>query len=182
MMNYLLVLKIVLFFLSSCTCWAQDLVTDFITAQARSKTIYLEHGGPSHWLGLHFDSRFSKGEMEGLGARVGISGVGSAEFLNEFSSLIFPIEINYVIGANRNAMVCGSGLLPAFTLFSDQQDQRVAFDQEGFAIEGLYFATAYRFQSLDRGVSFQISWTPIYYFSSGFNPYSLAIAIGIGFK
>lgn len=71
------------------------------------KNIYAEFLGSHFLLGVNFDMRFKKNQLDGIGFRAGIGGFHASQTGNlnnyELNMLTFPIEFNHLIGKNRSS-------------------------------------------------------------------------------
>lgn len=170
--------------LSCCGLLAQAPVTPD-PAGAYHKNIYLEGLGAPIVLGINFDMRFEKGRMDGAGFRAGL---GGGAWLGEPGTregmLIFPLEVNYLVGPGRHAFVAGAGLLPVYSWLSYGvlKHRFDAFTGDGFGVAGGFLTVGYRYQPLGRGLMFQLHWSPLITRGSGFQPGWGGIGVGMGFK
>ncbi len=178
--------------LLTCLSFVVALLSGYaLTAQAADpattyhKNIYLEGLGAPIVLGINFDMRFEKGRMDGAGFRAGI---GGGAWLDEPGTkegmLIFPLEINYLVGPGRHAIVTGAGVLPVYSWLS-YGVLKSRFDDfvgNGFGWAGGFFTVGYRYQPRGRGLMLQVHWSPLVTRSAGFQPGWGGIGVGMGFK
>jgi hypothetical protein len=114
----------------------------------RSKIAYLELGGNGIFYSLNYDTRFSN-TNNGLGGRLGVSFYGN-------DGIVFPLQLNYVIGNKNHGLEIGAGIYTYFhtkTPFND-----VVFPSG---------VVAYRYQPTDKHFSFRAGWMPTFAKGSG---------------
>ncbi|MFN0200758.1 MAG: hypothetical protein ACKVTZ_04530 [Bacteroidia bacterium] len=125
----------------------------------RAHVIYAEALGSSMIYSLNYDMRFGQ-QHNGLGFRIGFSRLS-----RNGSSNNIPLQINYLLGQKQHLLEVGLGVLRL-----QQQDGAGAKSQFTFPNATLM----YRFQPLEKGISFRIGWTPIYIRSSQTNAYDFS--------
>jgi len=154
----------------------------------RHKNIYVEFLGSSLIAGINFDMRLNKGRRDGIGFRAGIGGLSVSAKTSggknaDATVLVFPMEINHLIGKNRSSFITGIGILPMYANISaDINISGNKFnDIKGIGFGGTYLAIGYRFQPRKNGFMFQINWNPV--LSAGkLSPSWFGISLGYGFK
>lgn len=172
-----------LFFTPSAS--AQKPVPDF---SGFHKNIYVEFFGSNLLMGVNYDQRLRRGQMDGIGFRAGIGGFsakGTDQGNNIGAGIVtFPLEFNHVLGKRRSALVTGIGLLPVYATASVNgpiTNNEVVID-EGFGLVGGFLNIGYRAQPLRNGIVFQAQWNPMILRGSGFHTGWFGLGIGVGFK
>ncbi|MCB0642479.1 MAG: hypothetical protein KDC44_12605, partial [Phaeodactylibacter sp.] len=174
-----------LFFFYVPTASAQKPVPQF---SGFHKNIYVEFFGSNLLMGVNYDQRLHRGQMDGIGFRAGIGGFsaqGSDQGTDIGAGIVtFPLEFNHVLGKRRSSLITGVGLLPIYATASAKgpltNDQVII--AEGFGLVGGFLNIGYRAQPLRNGVVFQFQWNPMILRGSGFNPGWFGLGIGVGFK
>lgn len=114
------------------------------------KFVFAEVLGSGLLASANFDMRFKKDARDGFGARVGYTNTG---FLGDDEWVsAFPLGINYLYGKGR------SGLLLGFTTtFPIIKDNASDYKSTVYAPE-----LGYRFRPKTHGISFQVTWAPLF--------------------
>lgn len=149
------------------------------------KNIYGEFLGSSLLLGVNYDMRLNKGQMDGIGFRAGIGGLSLSSTEQNTTSRIgvvtFPLEFNHLVGKRSSSFLSGVGLLPTYATASTNGSGGYS-TEEGFGLIGGFLSLGYRFQPKKTGLMFQVNWNPLILRGSGFNPGWIGVGVGIGFK
>jgi hypothetical protein len=124
--------------------FALFLLSSILVFAQRSKIIYAELGGNAITYSLNFDTRFSK-TNDGLGVRF-----GACFFRND--ALVFPLQLNYVIGKNDHGLELGAGIYPLISLIKSTENV--------FAPSA---AVMSRYQPTDKHFSLRVGWTPTFF-------------------
>ncbi len=164
-------------------------VNTSLNAQEASRTyhknIYVELLGSSLLAGANFDMRLRSNRIDGIGFRAGIGGLPSSMF--KYSSLdvgvvTFPLELNNVVGKNRNSFISGIGILPAYATASGTHNGDL-IQEDGFGLLGGFFNLGYRLQpKRNGGFMMQATWNPIILNGHGLRLGWIGLGFGIGFK
>jgi hypothetical protein len=130
-----------------------------------TQSVYFELGGPGI-ASINYDMRF-KGPA-GIGARVGIGGVGS----NGDAIIYVPVGLNYLLGKDeRHYFEIGAGYTP---VIGNVDGDSVLSDSFGHLLFG------YRLQPINGGFSFRAFLCPV--FGGGyFVPYYAGLSLGYAF-
>ncbi|HPR60878.1 MAG TPA: hypothetical protein PLF35_08030 [Prolixibacteraceae bacterium] len=183
-MNRIIFTSILLFFFCS-QLFAQ---TDSLQFNSYHKNIYAELFG-SHLIGgVNFDMRLNKGQMDGIGFRVGVGGINVSASTPEINASLglvtFPIEFNYLYGKKRSFLLTGIGILPLYAAISGSGEvtNNEYINEEGFAVTGGFLTIGYRFQPKNSGIMFQANWNPMFLRNSGFFSSWFGLGLGFGFK
>ncbi len=154
----------------------------------RHKNIYVEFLGSHILLGVNFDMRLNKGQMDGIGLRGGIGGlhvsVEDGDDEADLGLVTFPLEFNHLIGKRRSSFETGIGILPAYATISGEGEftDYEYIEAEGFGIAGAFLTLGYRLQPLNNGFMLQINWNPLILRNSGFRVGWFGLSLGMGFK
>ena len=117
----------------------------------KRKAIYAELLGSGIFASINYDFRFWP-ENDGLGMRIGISGAPSV--------IIFPVEINDLIGKKRFAFEYGIGLTAA--IFTSSVSANLTFNNDSQKFGVIAFGKAgFRFTPKDNGLFFNLNWNPL---------------------
>lgn len=88
---------------------AQETVT-----QERDKSLYLEIGGPSNFVGLNYEAKFKPGSAWGYRVGLAFAYAASSDYLfNNYNSArawTVPMGVNYLIGRKRSKLELGAGI------------------------------------------------------------------------
>jgi hypothetical protein len=117
------------------------LSSNLVFAQ-RSKIIYAELGGNALIYSLNFDTRFAH-TNDGLGLKLGVS-------FYRTDAVVFPVQLNYVIGKKNHAAELGAGIFPLISLTNNGN------------VFAPSIAVVYRYQPTDNHFSFRVGWTPTF--------------------
>ncbi len=138
----------------------------------RQKFVFVEALGGVLLASANFDLRFKNDARDGFGARIGYTNTG---FLGDDEWIsAFPLGINYLYGKGR------SGLLLGFTTtFAIIPDNTTAWDYRSavYAPE-----VGYRFRPMERGVGFQVTWTPLFNTMDGTKAAWFGVGVGYAWK
>ena len=135
------------------------------------KFVFIEGGGSGVLLNANFDMRLKKESREGLGFKVGF---GNTFYLEDGSATTFPIGINYVIGKNKSGLLLGVN--STFSVFGEGTKK---FDTKSFVPS---LEIGYRFRPIEKGFSFQITYTPLFNTVDGTMPIFGGIGLGYSWK
>lgn len=154
----------------------------------RHKNIYIQLRGDNQYRGIHYDQRFKRGQLHGLGFRAGIGSTGLPTLFRNRNTVLpglttFPVGLNLVGGPGPGSFVAEGGLLPGFATsrFVDSENNIQLGAAEGFNLLGTYGKLGYRYQPVKTGVFVEIHYTHTYFQtqqSYGF----IGISLGVGFK
>ena len=152
------------------------------------RNVYIELLGSSVLTGVHYDQRFKRGQMNGLGFRAGVGGLsvrGTGDNGEEvsFGMAVFPMEVNVTTGRRRSGFVAGAGLLPAYATGSVRETNGNGnfAAVEGVGLLGGFLNLGYRLQPLRSGLFLQFSYNPMILRGSGYNQW-FGLSLGVGFK
>jgi len=183
MKNSILIISTLLFLCTSV--FAQRGSDSFTSGHHKSITVGVFNANLTQ--GLNFDMRFQKNRLDGLGFKVGVGGFAIRRFtrFNRVERGLFsiPLELNYVVGKRRHGLVVGAGALPVYASLDNTE---LRFNNQDLSIDGLEILGAfgtlgYRYQPLNKGITFQINYNPVVTQDHGI--YSqFGFQIGIGFK
>jgi hypothetical protein len=123
---------------------ALSLLSANLVFAQRSKIIYAELGGNAITYSLNMDTRFAK-TNDGVGVRVG------ACFFRK-DALVFPVQLNYVIGKKDHGLELGAGIYPLISLIKSTEN-----------VYAPSAAVVYRYQPTDKHFSLRVGWTPTFY-------------------
>ena len=144
-------------------------------AQQAAKAVYVELGGAG-LASVNYDMRLMKKE-DGIGFRVGLGGFAVSDGYNDnrTSVLLFPVEVNYLLGKDqKNYFEIGAGA----TFVSLKDTYSGNKDKFTTTFGHLYFG--YRLQPKNGGFLFRAGLTPV--FAQGtFIPYWAGISFGYKF-
>lgn len=183
--NYLALIAAFGLFICSASAQVENTTPSFSTYH---KNIYGEFFGSSVLTGINYDMRLNRGQMDGIGFRVGVGGVslkGSNNGGNyKLGVVTFPIEFNNLVGKEKHFFQSGVGLLPAYATYSGKGEitDNQFVKAEGFGLAGGFLSMGYRFQPINNGVFFQANWNPLILKGEGFKAGWIGLGIGVGFK
>ena len=110
--------------------------------------------------------RLKRGTQDGIGFRVGVGGVftgsssADAGIVAE-GILAFPMAINYLIGKKRSAFEAGLGLSPQRVRVDQLSPTKPKIASENGWGANAFLILGYRFQPINNGFLFRVSWTPV---------------------
>lgn len=134
-----------------------------------NKYLFIEAGGASILGAVNFDIRLNKNDKNGFGLRAGIGNtLGLFDSKDVKDAIIFPIGINYIYGKNNGGIVFGFNT--TFIVMDKKKEEQSNFI---FAPE-----IGYRYRPKNKGVSFHISYTPLFNTVDGTMPVWLGAGIG----
>lgn len=151
------------------------------------KNIYGEFLGSNLLAGVNYDMRLNKGQMDGIGFRVGVGGVSVSGFDTQTQTTVrvgvvtMPLEFNHLVGKRSSSFVSGIGLIPVYATASTQSGGEYAL-AEGVGLIGGFLNLGYRYQPKRNGLMFQVNWNPMIVRGSGFQTGWIGVGLGIGFK
>ena len=98
-------IAIALLLLSVLTVNAQE-------CEVRDKSVYLEVFGPSNYIGVNYDARFSKNSKWGYRVGFGFGYSSSSGPLGDASTRAYsvPLGVNYFVGNNKHNLELGLGV------------------------------------------------------------------------
>ncbi len=144
-----------------------------LLANAQTRNISIEAFGAHNTVGINYDARLQGNQGWGYRVGIGYSYSSHSNFLAGSSSIIggaIPVEINYLIGRNKNKLELGFGMslgyyqekysywTPSTTGVMDEvKDNNKTFGYFLFSNIG------YRFQPL-HGLMFRVGITPSFNF------------------
>lgn len=98
-------IAITLLLLSVLTVSAQEEIV-------RGKSVYLEVFGPSNYIGVNYDARFSKNSKWGYRVGFGFGYSSSSDPLGDASTRAYsvPLGVNYFVGNNKHNLELGLGV------------------------------------------------------------------------
>lgn len=191
-MKLYLLLFVFSFFAFNAQAQTTTTVVDEYPFDTYHKNVYVEGLGSSILVGASYDMRLNRGQMDGIGFRVGVGGLSASGYDYESRSSVdigivtFPLEFNNLVGSRRSSFISGVGLLPAYvSLDADNisvDGELFDFEGDGLTFAGGYLNIGYRFQPLTNGIMFQIAWNPMILRGSGFDPLWFNVGLGFGFK
>ena len=154
----------------------------------RHKNIYYQFRGDQLYRGVHYDQRFKRGQLHGLGFRAGVGstrlrGIWSDRARYQPGLTTFPVGLNVVGGPGPGSFVAEGGILPAFATgrFAESAGNNRIGAEEGFSMLGAYGKLGYRWQPVRSGVFFELQYTRTY-FQNGRVDGFIGISVGVGFK
>jgi len=84
------------------------------TIQERDKSIYLEIGEPSNFVGVNYEAKFKPGSPWGYRVGLAFAYAASSDYLfNDYNSArawTVPVGVNYLIGRKRSKLELGAGV------------------------------------------------------------------------
>lgn len=126
-------------------------------SQGAAKAIFFELGGPG-LASINFDTRFAKKE-DGIGARLGFSGLSFNFFGDRESVFLFPAGLNYLIGKdNKNYFELGAGIT---FIASSGSNSNSSDDDDLFESTFGHLNFGYRLQPANGGFFFRAAINPI---------------------
>jgi len=135
-----------------------DVIGQSEEGKEATNTVYLELGGAAGLWSLNYDCTIWKiGESCKLNGRAGLGML--SEFNGAgFPDLLLPISSNFLLGKNKHRIETGLGV----TLFNwslRDSEKASGFTRKTELLQHLNLG--YRFQKVDGGIMFRISYTPI---------------------
>ncbi|AKD03426.1 hypothetical protein POKO110462_05615 [Pontibacter korlensis] len=164
----------------TCQVQAQSLASD-----SYKKAVFVEAFGQGLHGTVNYDMRLKKGANNGFGLRIGIGGIFTGTFNNDAENKImgvvaFPAGVNYLSGESRSSFEAGIGLAPFYAetdIYSPTKPEFI--EKNGWNTNG-YLNLGYRFQPIEEGFMFRLSWTPLLS-SAGFLAQQFGASAGYSF-
>lgn len=127
--------------------------TTAVYSQA-AKSVYAELGGPGI-ASVNFDTRFTN-QQGGFGARAGIGGFTLGTLGSNVTTIFVPVGLNYLIGGeSSHYFELGAGVTPVIASSS------IASSSSKFNSTFGWGSFGYRYQPLEKGVTFRASINPL---------------------
>lgn len=149
------------------------------------KAIFVEAFGQGLQTSVNYDMRLKKGSQDGFGFRLGAGGIFTGTSDADagpvaYGVLAFPFGLNYLIGEKKSSLEAGLGLTPHYAktdIYSPTKPRIV--NDAGWSTNG-YMNLGYRFQPMDNGFMFRLTWTPVIN-STGFLAQNFGASAGYSF-
>lgn len=166
------------FLLGSLSGFAQEQPVSTEITPVKKQSLFFEVFGPGATYSFNYDTRFQN-TNDGLGGRIGISYLGSADAIKIFT---VPVVLNYLLGKKGNYFELGAGAtFVNVSSDADSDSDDVLFldgGNESSVLGTLNFG--YRRQPVDGGFTFRAGFSPVFGQGS-FIPYWPYIGFGYSF-
>lgn len=136
------------------------------------KFVFAEGLGGGMLASANFDMRFKQDSRDGFGARVGYTNSGF--FGAEEWASVFPVSINYLYGQRRGGLLAGFN-----TTFALISDETKVSDYRSFVYGP---ELGYRFRPMERGLAFQVTWSPLFNTVDGTKMAWFGVGVGYAWK
>jgi len=148
------------------------------------KSISVEFSGSHIHRGINYEMRLNRGRKDGLGFKVGVGGrtFRLRNILRDNNYIVtIPLELNYITGKRKHALVTGLGVLTTFA--NDNYNDLVfggkRLKSNGFDSVGAYAVVGYRWQPKNKGLTWGFHANPFYVVDQGVE---MKLGVNVGFS